>query len=572
MQKSFFLILLSIFFIKIASSQNLNFSQYYYTPTITNPAMIGSDGYFKVSLHYRQQRTAVGQGFRTPMLYAIYPFFNQKTGKRWGAVGLTVLNDQEGDFLNTSGGALTFAYNISTGKIGRYNTNLSFGGQAGYFNRNFDVSNVITPDQITNNSTNTNENFNNTSTNFLTASAGLYWYAIDEQQQPVFFLGVASNNLNQPNIAAIDGNEDPLFQRLNIIGAYRIWYNGTFSIMPTFQAENINDNNDFRVGSWFRYHLAGSGVISSGSLGTGIWYNSNQAAVVSLEFLQKNYFINAAFEFPSSSDASSPQGGSPEITIGYRKSLKPTDTDQDGIFDKKDECSEVFGLEKFNGCPDTDGDNIPDKEDKCPEEAGVPELQGCPKKEGGVGYPEHQADTTDTDGDGVLDTEDQCPEEYGTAELNGCPDTDGDGIPDNIDACPTQSGRIELNGCQSFTVEEEMALDSLLKRISSRDFEENISEIPPKLYDDLDELAETLKEHPEVTVIIEGHADVLGEEEVNVKLSEERAETVKSYLQSKGLSNEMITAGYGSLKPVASNDTKEGRKQNRRVDIKLRYE
>ena len=117
------------------------------------------------------------------------------------------------------------------------------------------------------------------------------------------------------------------------------------------------------------------------------------------------------------------------ILIGALTSC--TDSDNDGVIDRFDECPDEPGLEEFDGCPDTDGDGVPDGEDECPDEPGLKKFDGCP----------------DTDEDGFQDSEDNCPDEPGLEEFNGCPDTDEDGIPDHEDDCPETYGYEKYDGC-----------------------------------------------------------------------------------------------------------------------------
>jgi outer membrane protein OmpA-like peptidoglycan-associated protein len=85
----------------------------------------------------------------------------------------------------------------------------------------------------------------------------------------------------------------------------------------------------------------------------------------------------------------------------------------------------------------------------------------------------------------------------------------------------------------------------------------------------LDEVAATLKDHPEVkNVRVEGHTDDTGGAAANVKLSQSRAEVVREYLVTHGVAAGRLTAkGYGDTRPVASNTTAAGRKTNRRTDF-----
>jgi OmpA-OmpF porin, OOP family len=80
-----------------------------------------------------------------------------------------------------------------------------------------------------------------------------------------------------------------------------------------------------------------------------------------------------------------------------------------------------------------------------------------------------------------------------------------------------------------------------------------------------------MKEFPDKNITIEGHTDNIGTNEYNQKLSEKRAKSVRQYLIDKfGINGSRLTAvGYGEEKPIASNDTAEGRQTNRRVEAVL---
>ncbi len=87
----------------------------------------------------------------------------------------------------------------------------------------------------------------------------------------------------------------------------------------------------------------------------------------------------------------------------------------------------------------------------------------------------------------------------------------------------------------------------------------------------LDELALALNENPEYFIEIVGHTDDRGDSDVNLKLSQNRADAVRKYLISKGVNSERITAvGKGEDEPIADNETEEGRAKNRRVEFILR--
>jgi outer membrane protein OmpA-like peptidoglycan-associated protein len=102
-------------------------------------------------------------------------------------------------------------------------------------------------------------------------------------------------------------------------------------------------------------------------------------------------------------------------------------------------------------------------------------------------------------------------------------------------------------------------------------FEVGSSALSPGAYQRLSSLAESLVRYPDTNVVVKGHTDGTGDESYNLRLSEDRAESVRKYLVAEGVAASRVTAvGYGEAFPVASNATPEGRQQNRRVEIEIK--
>lgn len=95
--------------------------------------------------------------------------------------------------------------------------------------------------------------------------------------------------------------------------------------------------------------------------------------------------------------------------------------------------------------------------------------------------------------------------------------------------------------------------------------------IKEKYNDEVKKVADFMKVHPNTNAVIEGHTDNVGSDDYNIRLSHARANSVREYLINKfGIKASRITAtGYGKNKPIASNDTEEGRQKNRRVEAVL---
>ena len=98
----------------------------------------------------------------------------------------------------------------------------------------------------------------------------------------------------------------------------------------------------------------------------------------------------------------------------------------------------------------------------------------------------------------------------------------------------------------------------------------NSSNLAPEFYPVLNNVAGVMKEYDQTVVEVAGHTDSIGSDEVNQRLSEQRANAVTQYLVAQGLNPQrFITVGAGKRHPIASNDTEAGRAANRRVEITL---
>jgi OOP family OmpA-OmpF porin len=278
-------------------------------------------------------------------------------------------------------------------------------------------------------------------------------------------------------------------------------------------------------------------------------------------------------------------GASLGIFLGKPVQTTPKDKDKDGTPDKTDKCPDVPGPVKQLGCPDTDNDGIIDTEDKCPGEAGAADNDGCPYSDkdgdGVLDKSDKCPDITgainndgcpypDTDKDGILDKDDKCPDVAGLARYDGCPipDSDGDGINDEEDKCVDVKGVAANNGCpEEIKKEIVQKVEYAAKRIQ---FKVNSADLTAGSYKVLDDVAAVLAGNPEIKVVIEGHTSADGTYARNMKLSEERANKVKTYLESKGIDASRLSAiGFGPDKPLNEGKTAAEKALNRRVEMKL---
>lgn len=150
-------------------------------------------------------------------------------------------------------------------------------------------------------------------------------------------------------------------------------------------------------------------------------------------------------------------------------------------------------------------------------------------------------------------------------------DSDGDGVSDKFDKCPgTPAGTVvDGSGCPiKFPEPQELTDGTSSEYYAPIQFEFDSSVLKTESYSTLDKLAKELKDN-NASVTLDGYASAEGTEAYNLNLSNDRANAVKQYLVNAGVAASNVSAsGYGEDNPIASNDTEEGRVQNRRVEIK----
>ncbi|MCK5126652.1 MAG: OmpA family protein [candidate division Zixibacteria bacterium] len=244
------------------------------------------------------------------------------------------------------------------------------------------------------------------------------------------------------------------------------------------------------------------------------------------------------------------------------KAAKPKpaerDSDGDGVNDRYDDCTNTppGAYVDKDGCPtDSDGDGVLDGLDDCPRTShravGYVDIYGCP---------------IDSDYDGVPDYSDNCMDgpEGALVDENGCPtDGDSDGVYDGLDDCPETKLGIEVDrrGCIDV---------SFLRRpiVVNVDYEPGSFEVDERTKQRLQPLIKKLLILTDVKFKINGYTDNIGPAEANQTVSVRRANRMRDWLITQGISaDRMTTAGRGETKFIASNQTSAGRAKNRRLEL-----
>lgn len=337
---------------------------------------------------------------------------------------------------------------------------------------------------------------------------------------------------------------------------------------PGFMADNAESGINFDLGIGGKYYVSPATAFY---LEAG--YINGIESTVAGKTINDNFWkatVGMEFDFGKTPDAdmdgvSDKKDKCPETPTGVAVDANgcPIDSDGDGVADYIDSCPTEAGLTSLKGCPDKDKDGVADKDDSCPDVAGVANLKGCP----------------DSDGDGIADKDDKCantPKGY-KVDAAGCPlDQDKDGVVDSEDACPTVAGLKENKGCPAKEPEKkkEITADQVEIqniKVDAAHFVSGKSYLTDYSKGILDKLVKILNSNPAYNVNAYGHTDSQGSDDQNIQLSKDRVDAVVKYLESKGIASTRIIQqkAFGETKPVASNDTEEGRLRNRRVEFEI---
>jgi outer membrane protein OmpA-like peptidoglycan-associated protein len=283
------------------------------------------------------------------------------------------------------------------------------------------------------------------------------------------------------------------------------------------------------------------------------------------------------------------------------------DEDGDGVINLEDACvdqpEDFDGDKDDDGCPETsedsDGDGIINAVDACPDEAedldGFKDSDGCPDYDNDDDAVSDLADACaliaedrdawededgcpdpDNDLDGIPDVNDECPNEPGDRDRAGCPlsDADKDGVSDANDRCLDQPETInqylDEDGCPDTPPSGVRVTNTQIEIKEMVQFQTGEATLIGASFNTLDGVFQVLKDAPYLKLRIEGHTDSEGGDDSNLGLSKERAQSVRVYLESKGIDpSRLESVGFGETRPIDTNRTPQGRARNRRVEFHI---
>ena len=497
-----------------ANAQDFSFSQYHYTPLLTNPAAVASMGDTKAWVNYRRQHLMAGDVLSSPMASFSMPFSKQK-----GGFGLTVVNDRQGQGLITTGFLAAGNYKIDFGSH-----KISMGMQFGLLSRQVDLAGLSTSSQFINGAYDPNANLNesliNQAKGYPVFGGGVFWYKPNNGFHHKAFLGASLLNINQPDAAFIaEGGNNAIPIRLIMTGGLQVYKQGRFAIVPNARVINASGYTFANAGTWFRFNLDGD-MFPQNVVSLGAWYNTNGYGTGSVEWEAKKFFAAFSYDVAFEKAAKTFQdNGTVELTMGirFRKPIM-----KDGIFS--------------NWPTGGQADTLVVQSDTATHQGQVPTVTEEVVKNdttSGVKPTEKSAEKPDEEVEETVVIEKPViePEEVVNPE-------------EPIATTKSEFGEIK--------------------------FELGSSRITNHSMHNLKRLIHAMKKDPNIRVELVGHTCDIGDEQFNRKLSLKRAENVKEMMIYFGAPNDRITTrGVGFDDPLVPNTSEANRLKNRRVEMNV---
>jgi len=587
--------------------QQMNFSQFQLTPLLNNPSLIAVSDEIKADFGYRNQFGGKQGNYSTPFLAGQMPLFvktDKEQFRKFGAAGVQLLTDRTGynGMLATTGFSVAYTHIATLSRTDK----LAFGLQPGIYQRRVDFSRITTGSQwdgyngVYDPSRSLNENIAATErATFFTMNAGITYIRENLNGEPFFTISLGGNNLTRPNISLNAKTfNNPV--NWNLQASVMAFEDEQFQIKPTFRHVQVRNLNQTNIGSYFYYKLKETnGLVKAGNIGLGLWYSNQNALVTALEINQKDWALGFSYDFLTSAlaDASN-RTGAPEIIIGFRKYIGKRKKGSDisagggGGGGGSDKPSKMDDPKKSN----------PTKAEMTPEPVAKP-TQPIPKNVDSTSKPAAPAIKPVVPAkpeNPVVDTKPKTEKPAVTTKpaikksTRKAPAKKAAGTTNKKKPTPARKpqskNRLQSNlspdmerkladvvtpdeylgndpykGTQKALNSEQRSLMKKQPRYGLGGFE-----IDQNTAEQLDKIAEMMKSRPKMKLEIGGYGCDIGGAEVTKLTSLGRAESVKRYLASKGVSEDQLqTKAYGLVNPIRNNGEEDGKAANRRVQFKF---
>ncbi len=317
-----------------AHSQEYPFAQYHLTPLMTNPATLGQSNQMQGLLHYRYQPTGSGEAIQSSLIDFSYPILLKNAKHRIG-LGASLGQDKVTDFFQSTGGNIGAAYHFRIkGNEGANKTYLQVGFQTGFYQKSLNPNGLSTTSQYVNGvfdaSQSNGENY--TRQNFMIWNAGAGAQLSQENSfgEVVNYVGFSTQNINRPNVA-LSGIEAKFPTFWQLTAGVKIYENESFRLSGTTRYQHQATNNLVNIGVLGKMRLDKNDPLNH-SLQAGLWYNTNKAISVGLEYQKGVFFVAGATDIAISESTTVWQNNATgQLHIGIRKNIKRKEKPKDEI-------------------------------------------------------------------------------------------------------------------------------------------------------------------------------------------------------------------------------------------------
>lgn len=475
--------------------------------------MIGLNNYTALSVDYRNQKTGGDSQINSNFFSFEYPLLNPSTGRPWSGLGVTLHNDKASGIFKTQEAAVSYAVHIRVGTM----QTLSLGAKALLQTRSIDMNGFYTgsqyvPDRGFDPGYSNGENFNEIKSTFKTFSAGLYWQETDRKGRKLHHLGFSFFDFNRP-YDSFFGDPSQLSSTFVFDGGFQMYSTKDFHIFPealfTYSASNSVLNAGFR----FQKEINVRPMNMSDRVEVITKYVVGRSAILGVQLHTETVSLGLSYDFPVLNNN---VGNIGALELGFEW-RKPVKTRAQKISAKRKKEAEEKKKQQAKNTqptkPKTTTAATPVKEIKADSVMTMPSV--------------------------------------------------------SIDTLTKTSDIVNTDAKAGPLKQEPLVIEKVTLHFP---FEFNSSELDEPTEKFLNDLAITLKEDENLQLKIEGHTDNIGSEKFNLKLSQRRADEVKSHLIKMGIAPERLqSVGMGMHKPLNENLTDADRAKNRRVEITVYY-
>lgn len=301
--------LVFIMFFSVVKAQDIDFTQPYANPLLTNPAIMGANGDLKIILNYKSQFRNIDKGYSNSSVALLYPLFLKQNNKKLD-FGLNVQNDRAGIF-NKQVISLSLGYDIKL----QDSWHMSLAMLGGLSQKSIDFGLAKFDEQFVNSFNLLNKKINNQDLGF-----GIMWYynpvRTDSLGKINAFIGMSGYHLNTPNESFLSG-QSILPRKFSFQGGIKIYGKNKFDLSPNLRINMQGDYEQILPGLYLDYRFNSSFKISS-----GFWLRRNGPNSLLLSIEHKHFSVGYSYDVYLSSSISnyllSGSANSNQISLIYK--------------------------------------------------------------------------------------------------------------------------------------------------------------------------------------------------------------------------------------------------------------